>query len=258
MRALAERVKRPPVALTETVAVVASTAVLRADYDPSIPTSRTTQRGRRRFLCAGAVRRLCPGDHLRHCADLPAEDAGVCRVLRLPGRQAAGRRHGGTHERGLGDVPQRRHLRAAGLPGGHRVRRLLQGVRDEATAGLAGGYRGGTDDARADGAGFRESGLGGSPGADRGDGHRFRGGRTDQYRGVRPERPDLHPGGADAVCDGRRGEGPGRTLAMAISGVLVRERLVWMAYYLNFEDAKTIERLRMQSDAFVMGMLEAS
>ncbi len=50
----------------------------------------------------------------------------------------------------------------------------------------------------------------------------------------------------------------GRTLAMAISGVLVRKRLVWTAYYLSLEGEETVARLRVQSDAFVMGMLEAS
>lgn len=41
------------------------------------------------------------------------------------------------------------------------------------------------------------------------------------------------------------------TLAMTINGYLKNERLIWMAYYLNYEGQETIEKLKKNSDSIL-------
>jgi len=45
------------------------------------------------------------------------------------------------------------------------------------------------------------------------------------------------------------------TLAMTINGLIIKERFVWMAYYLNYEGEETITKLKKNSDKIVMKLL---
>jgi len=47
------------------------------------------------------------------------------------------------------------------------------------------------------------------------------------------------------------------TLVMTINGYLSNERLVWMAYYLNYEDSKTVEQLKTKSNKILSKLIEA-
>lgn len=45
------------------------------------------------------------------------------------------------------------------------------------------------------------------------------------------------------------------TLAMTINGLLINERLIWMAYYLNYEGEETILKLQKSSNTIVAKLL---
>ena len=47
------------------------------------------------------------------------------------------------------------------------------------------------------------------------------------------------------------------TMAMAINGLLINERLIWMAYYLNYTSEETISRLQENSNAILVKLLNA-
>ncbi|MGB0391206.1 MAG: hypothetical protein ACPGD5_06535 [Salibacteraceae bacterium] len=48
------------------------------------------------------------------------------------------------------------------------------------------------------------------------------------------------------------------TLVMTMSGVLVNERLIWMAYYLNYNGEETIERAEKNSNFIVTNLLKSA
>lgn len=48
------------------------------------------------------------------------------------------------------------------------------------------------------------------------------------------------------------------TMAIAISGLLINERLVWMAYYLNYEGEATIAKLQQNSNSILRRVLKAN
>lgn len=45
------------------------------------------------------------------------------------------------------------------------------------------------------------------------------------------------------------------TLAMTISGILVNKRMVWMAYYLNYENEETIEQVKKKSNEIISSFI---
>ena len=47
------------------------------------------------------------------------------------------------------------------------------------------------------------------------------------------------------------------TLAMTINGYLKNDRLIWMAYYLNYEEPKTIDILKTKSNKLLVELLRA-
>jgi len=47
------------------------------------------------------------------------------------------------------------------------------------------------------------------------------------------------------------------TIAMTINGLLLNDRLVWMAYYLNYNGVETIPALQEQSDVILTRLLDA-
>jgi len=47
------------------------------------------------------------------------------------------------------------------------------------------------------------------------------------------------------------------TLAMTINGLLINQRLIWMAYYLRYEGEETITRLQKNSDLILSKFLES-
>ncbi len=51
---------------------------------------------------------------------------------------------------------------------------------------------------------------------------------------------------------------PPYTMAMTVNGYLSNDRLVWMAYYLKYEDQETIDRLKSKSHTIVSELLKAS
>lgn len=48
------------------------------------------------------------------------------------------------------------------------------------------------------------------------------------------------------------------TLAMTINGYLKNERLIWMAYYLNYEDQLTIQKLKDRSNIILQELITAA
>ncbi len=48
------------------------------------------------------------------------------------------------------------------------------------------------------------------------------------------------------------------TMAMTVNGLLINERMVWMAYYLNYEGVSTIEQLEKNSNKIVTDLLKAN
>jgi len=45
------------------------------------------------------------------------------------------------------------------------------------------------------------------------------------------------------------------TMAMACNGLLINDRLIWLAYYLSYEDDKTIEMLKLNNEKIVNAFL---
>ena len=48
------------------------------------------------------------------------------------------------------------------------------------------------------------------------------------------------------------------TLAMVINGILLKDRLVWMAYYLEYEDQSTFETIKAKSNLITNSLLKAN
>ena len=48
------------------------------------------------------------------------------------------------------------------------------------------------------------------------------------------------------------------TLAMTINGYLKNEKLIWMAYYLNYKDQKTIDNLKVKSDHILERLINST
>lgn len=53
-------------------------------------------------------------------------------------------------------------------------------------------------------------------------------------------------------------DGNAFTMAMTLNGLLMNERLVWMAYYLDYKGEASINRLQQQSNLIIKQLLEAN
>ena len=52
--------------------------------------------------------------------------------------------------------------------------------------------------------------------------------------------------------------GDSYTMAMTMNGMLVNQRLVWMAYYLNYQDESTIAKLKTNSNEVLRRMIASN